>query len=120
MPGSRSPRKAGRSRSSPCPIPPTPATWPTSPSTTAHARGPQAIRSCGAALHHAGVALAAEGWQVEVVSLPDPADPSHLAHLTIYDRQAAGPEAVRELETVQVRHTDRRAVTGIPITEGQL
>ena len=79
-----------------------------------------AILSCGAALHHARVALAAEGWQVEVVPLPDPADPAHLAHLTIYDRQPTNPDAVRKLETVQIRHTDRRPVTDTPITEGQL
>src|SRR3954462_217561 len=34
--------------------------------------------SCGAALHHARVALAAEGWTTETLRLPDRADPDHL------------------------------------------
>lgn len=83
-------------------------------------QGRLAILSCGAALHHARVALAAEGWQVEVVSLPDPDDPGHLAHLTIYDRYPVNPDAIRKLKIVQVRHTDRRPVTDTPITEEQL
>ncbi|MER6596672.1 nitroreductase, partial [Micromonospora purpureochromogenes] len=43
--------------------------------------------SCGAALHHARVALAGEGWAVTVERLPDPADPGLLARV-----RATGPE----------------------------
>ena len=39
--------------------------------------------SCGTALHHARVALAAEGWSATVERFPDPADPSLLARLTL-------------------------------------
>ncbi len=38
--------------------------------------------SCGAALHHARVALAAEGWHAVVQRLPDPDDSDLLARLT--------------------------------------
>jgi nitroreductase len=82
--------------------------------------GRLAILSCGAALHHARVALAAEGWQVKVVTLPDPADPGHLAHVSVYDRQPANPDAVRKLAAVQARRADRRPVSSTPLTEGQL
>jgi nitroreductase len=67
--------------------------------------------SCGAALHHARVALAAEGWQATVSRLPDPADPDLLARITLGDRTPVSPEAMRLYQTIQVRHTDRRPVT---------
>jgi hypothetical protein len=74
-----------------------------------------AILSCGAALHHARTALAASGWHVEVTELPDPANPDHLAHVTVYDRGAAVPEALHRMWAVRVRHTDRRPVSATPV-----
>jgi len=74
-----------------------------------------AILSCGAALHHARTALAAGGWRVEVVEFPDPADPDHLAHLSVYDRGSATPEALRRVRAMRERHTDRRPVTATPV-----
>jgi nitroreductase len=67
--------------------------------------------SCGAALHHARVAIAAEGWRCAVSRLPDPADPDLLARITLDDRTQVSPEAMRLYQTVRVRHTDRRPVT---------
>ncbi|MEV6495423.1 nitroreductase, partial [Actinoplanes sp. NPDC051633] len=37
------------------------------------------LLSCGAALHHARTALAAEGWAVTVARMPDPDRPEVLA-----------------------------------------
>ncbi|WP_416900485.1 Acg family FMN-binding oxidoreductase [Micromonospora echinospora] len=67
--------------------------------------------SCGAALHHARVALAAEGWTPAVERLPDPADPDLLARITGSRRAEPEPEAMRSVQCMQVRHTDRRPVS---------
>jgi nitroreductase len=82
--------------------------------------GRLAVISCGAALHHARTALAAEGWRVEVVPMPDPADPTHLAHVTVFDRQEANPESVRQARAIEHRHTDRRPATGTVPDEGRV
>jgi nitroreductase len=73
--------------------------------------------SCGAALHHATVALAAEGWQAKLRCLDGP---DHLARITLGPHLEATPEvtaeAMRHLQAIRVRHTDRRPVGGTPIT----
>src|SRR5688572_15759901 len=45
--------------------------------------GRDLLLSCGAALHHLRVALAARGVATEVQRFPDPADPDHLATLRL-------------------------------------
>lgn len=67
--------------------------------------------SCGIALHHARAALAAEGWAVEVRRLPDPARPDLLATLTGTGRAEAPADAMRLVQCMRVRHTDRRPVS---------
>src|SRR5512139_2343650 len=71
--------------------------------------------SCGAALHHARAALAAEGWATQVTRLPDPAEPDHLARITLGGRTEVSPEAMRHFQAVRLRHTDRRPVGDAPI-----
>ncbi len=71
--------------------------------------------SCGAALHHARTALAAEGWRVTIARMPDAADQDHLAHLRVYAPAPADPEAVRHVRTIPLRHTNRRPVVGPPV-----
>lgn len=77
------------------------------------------VLSCGTALHHARLALAAAGWRPDVTRFPA-GDGDHLAHL------AAGPplevtgEAVRHVQTIQIRHTDRRPTTSTPIPDAAL
>lgn len=71
--------------------------------------------SCGAALHHARVAFAAEGWTAVVERLPNPAEPELLARLTGTARTGADPEAMHLVQCMQVRHTDRRPVSDEPI-----
>ena len=71
--------------------------------------------SCGAALHHARVALAAQGWQANVELVPDPAQPDLLARVTLQQRTEVTPAAMRLLQTVRVRRTDRRPVADTPV-----
>ncbi|MFI7542484.1 Acg family FMN-binding oxidoreductase [Actinoplanes sp. NPDC049599] len=65
--------------------------------------------SCGAVLHHARIALAAAGWAVTVVRLPDPDDGDLLAVLTLAGRQPVDPEDLALAAAIEHRHTDRRA-----------
>jgi hypothetical protein len=76
-----------------------------------------ATLSCGAALHHARVSLAAQGWRATVTRIPDPAHPEHLAHLRVDGPAPAPVEALtaRRAHTIELRHTDRRPLTGPPI-----
>jgi nitroreductase len=71
--------------------------------------------SCGAALHHVRVALAAEGWTATVDRLPDPDQPELLAQLTVTGRTPVTGEAMRLLQTMWIRHTDRRPVTDVQV-----
>ncbi|GAA2528077.1 Acg family FMN-binding oxidoreductase [Pilimelia columellifera] len=66
--------------------------------------------SCGAALHHARVALAALGWSFQVRRLPDLTDPDLLA--VIGDLKQGEPDeaAIVLRAAIEVRHTDRRPV----------
>lgn len=68
------------------------------------------LLSCGAALHHAHSALSAEGWATEVRRMPDPQEPDLLASLVPTERTPATPHAMRLVQAMQVRHTDRRPV----------
>jgi nitroreductase len=76
--------------------------------------------SCGAALHHARVALSAEGIASTVERFPDDRDPELLARITATGRGAADPAAVRALETIRARHTDRRPVAERPVDPAAL
>jgi nitroreductase len=76
--------------------------------------------SCGAALHHARAALAAEGWSVAVTRLPTADDPDHLARLTLDGRTDVTPDAMRHFQAVRLRHTDRRPVGETPIGSAEV
>ena len=76
------------------------------------------VLSCGAALHHARTALAAHGWRVEVDRLPALDRPELLARLSLSGRSAVTREAMRLLNTIRIRHTDRPADT--PVTSGAI
>jgi hypothetical protein len=76
--------------------------------------------SCGAALHHARLTLAARGWRVTVTRRPDPADPAHLARLHIGGAAPVSPGTARLARAIKLRHTDLRPVTGGPIESGGL
>jgi hypothetical protein len=76
--------------------------------------------SCGIALHHAATALAADGHTAEITRLPDPARPDLLAVARTGGRHRPDPADIRAYQSMQVRHTDRRASTGGPIPAAQL
>lgn len=73
------------------------------------------VLSCGAALHHARLALAAEGWTPQVQRYPDPADPQLLARVVSTHHGQPDPEAKRLVQCVPHRHTDRRPVSEQPV-----
>ncbi|HEX5596716.1 MAG TPA: nitroreductase [Micromonosporaceae bacterium] len=75
------------------------------------------LLSCGAALHHARIALAGEGWTTQVERLPDPADPDLLARLVVTGPAEPDTETLRLMQAMPLRHTDRRPVSeeGVPI-----
>jgi len=76
--------------------------------------------SCGAALHHARIALAAEGYATEVARLPDRFEPSHLAHLNVTDDLPTTEDAKGARQAIEIRHTDRRPSTGPRVDADQL
>jgi nitroreductase len=82
--------------------------------------GRMLVVSCGAALHHARVALAAAGWAAEVARLPERADPDLLARVTLAGRFEVTPAAMRLVQTAHIRHTDRRPLTDTPVPEAAL
>ncbi|GAA0808231.1 Acg family FMN-binding oxidoreductase [Spirilliplanes yamanashiensis] len=65
--------------------------------------------SCGAALHHARVALAAAGRSARVDRMPDPREPDLLARLALGEAVAADPGTVAMADAIARRRTDRRA-----------
>lgn len=79
-----------------------------------------AILSCGAALHHALVSLAAAGWHTILARMPDPEHPDHLARLRLDHRIPVSPEARRHRQTIGLRHTDRRPTAGPPTDTDEL
>jgi hypothetical protein len=76
--------------------------------------------SCGAALHHARTALAAAGWSVHVVRLPDPDQPDLLAALTVTGSAPVNETATRLADAIPARHTDRRPVSETPLPVAHL
>jgi hypothetical protein len=79
-----------------------------------------ATLSCGAALNHARVSLAAAGWRAAVARMPNPAAPEHLARLSLTEHGPADPQAVHRVQTIRLRHTDRGPVTGAPVGDDEL
>ncbi|MBF6175148.1 Acg family FMN-binding oxidoreductase [Nocardia blacklockiae] len=63
--------------------------------------------SCGAALHHARLALFARGWATEVRYLPDPDRPDWLATMRLAPRTPAAAD-ISLSEAIPRRRSDRR------------
>lgn len=82
--------------------------------------GRLATISCGAALHHARLTLAARGWRVMVTRQPDAGDPAHLARLHIDGAAPVSPDTAALARAIRLRRTDPRPVTGGPVEPGQL
>ncbi|WP_433754570.1 Acg family FMN-binding oxidoreductase [Nocardia sp. CA-135398] len=77
------------------------------------------VLSCGAALHHLCVALAALGWSAVVHRLPNPADPNHLAAVELL-RHRSTPLDIALSAAISRRQTDRRHYSSWPIPHGYL
>ncbi|HEU4349725.1 MAG TPA: nitroreductase family protein [Actinoplanes sp.] len=88
------------------------------PVTDAQAR--QLLMSCGAALHHARIALAATGRQVTVTRLPDLPDSDLLARLEVGGRQEPDPRTRRLRGAIPRRRTDRRGFAATPVPDAAL
>lgn len=76
--------------------------------------------SCGAALHHARVALVGEGVTAEVFRMreptdPEPADPDLLARVRFTGTRAAPPAAIRAQQAIALRRTDRRPFADVAV-----
>ncbi|MBO0850616.1 MAG: NAD(P)H nitroreductase [Pseudonocardia sp.] len=72
------------------------------------------VLSCGAALHHLRVALAAAGLAVRVDRLPDPDKAGHLATVTI-EPGPGDAELATLLPSISRRHTERRRMSHRPV-----
>ncbi|MEV0856410.1 Acg family FMN-binding oxidoreductase [Nocardia fluminea] len=77
------------------------------------------VLSCGAALHHLSVALTAMGWAPVVHRIPDPADPDHLAAVTLLRRRPTSLD-IEMSKSITARKTDRRHYTSWPVPPGYL
>lgn len=78
--------------------------------------GRDLVISCGAALHHLQVALAASGIGVRVRRLPNPGEPDHLAALELRDRMPTQAD-LRLAAAIPRRRTDRRRFGPWPVPE---
>jgi nitroreductase len=76
--------------------------------------------SCGAALHHARLALAAAGRRIDVRRLPDQARPDLLATITVTGRGEPDEHAATLLSAASSRRTDRRPITNRPVDQAAL
>jgi hypothetical protein len=66
------------------------------------------ILSCGAALHHARIAIAAAGFCPVIDRFPDPERPELLARICHCREQPATDDCLRVYRSIRLRHTDRR------------
>ncbi|MEV1286491.1 nitroreductase [Micromonospora sp. NPDC049679] len=76
--------------------------------------------SCGAALHHARVALGAAGFQIEIARFPERDDPDVLARIRVVARQDPAPEDLRLYDAIPLRRTDRRGFGDTPVPAAAL
>jgi nitroreductase len=70
-----------------------------------HAR--EALISCGAALDHLRVAMAAAGWRSHVDRFPHPDSPDHLASIEFNPIHFVSDQDRKRADAIAVRHTDR-------------
>jgi nitroreductase len=76
--------------------------------------------SCGAALHHARVALAAAGYRTAVTRFPDVDNPNLLARVRITGEQQPDPGQIALNGAIPFRRTDRRGFAEEPVRESSI
>jgi nitroreductase len=67
----------------------------------------EAVISCGAALDHLRVAMAAVGWQSHIDRLPNPNSPNHLASIEFTRMEFVTEQDRRLASAIGARRTDR-------------
>ena len=67
----------------------------------------EALISCGAALDHLRVAMAAAGWQSQIDRFPNPNSPNHLASIEFTPLEFVTERDRRRASAISERHTDR-------------
>ena len=77
------------------------------------------LLSCGAALNHCVVALAALGWQSKIHRLPNPDEGHGLASIELY-RYPANEVDITLAAAIPRRRTDRRHYSPWPVSQGHL
>jgi len=77
------------------------------------------VLSCGAALHHLQVALAARGMAVQVRRMPDAEDRGHLATVAVRLGPADAADAA-QFRAIGGRRTDRRRMSHRPVPADHL
>lgn len=78
------------------------------------------LLSCGAALQHFTVALAALGWRSHVHRFPNPAEPDHLAAIEIGPRCTPSEQDIALAAAIPRRRTDRRWYSWWPVPAGDI
>ncbi|MBX6355373.1 MAG: nitroreductase family protein [Micromonosporaceae bacterium] len=71
--------------------------------------------SCGAALHHARIALAAAGHDVHICRWPEPGQPDLLARIWLAGPHRPSAGEVDLAHAITTRRTDRRAFADTPV-----
>jgi nitroreductase len=77
--------------------------------------GREMLLGCGAALHHARIALAAAGWRVRVSHLPDAERPDLVARLELTGQDEPDMAAAKMAGAITRRRTDRRPFAPLPL-----
>jgi nitroreductase len=85
--------------------------------TTSDPGGRFMILSCGLALHHARVALAAAGWRIDIQRLPQRDEPDLLARIRLVEPAMASVEDAALYRAIAVRRTDRRPFADRPVSD---
>jgi nitroreductase len=83
-------------------------------------QGRQLMLSCGAALHHARVALAAAGRAITVTRFPDPDRPDLLATVDVHGHVRPDPRVGQLRGAIPRRRTDRRGFGAAAVPDAAL
>ncbi|RRO14115.1 hypothetical protein EIL87_20365 [Saccharopolyspora rhizosphaerae] len=78
------------------------------------------VIACGAALHHAALALRAQGSRIQVDRLPLPEDPSLLGQIRILGTRDPVPADRALARAARRRHLDKRSFAPMPVPPGLL